>query len=224
MNKNDNLIFEACVGNLDDAIQAEKCGAHRVELCFDLNNAGLTPPEDWIIKSKKILKIPVFVIIRPTFRDFFYTDEEFELMKKQIFLCKENNIDGVVIGVLEKKNGIIDIDLLRNKQLADLAKPMKITFHMAFDLIGEESEIYEGININKKFEVIDKLIDMKFDRILTKGCHENALIGKDNLKKMIEYAQNKIIIMPGGGVNKTNRIELSQYINCNELHGTKIVF
>lgn len=220
---NKNLIFEACVGSLSEAIEAEKKGAHRVELCFDLKNAGLTPPEDWIIESKKLLKIPVFVIIRPTFRDFYYTYEEFELMKKQIIFCKENKIDGVVFGILEKRNCFIELDLVRNKELAELAKPMKITFHMAFDLIGEEKNLSEEQVLCKKYEAIDKLIEMKFDRILTKGCLENSMNGKDNLKKMIEYAQDKIIIIPGGGVNNKNKLELSEYVNCNEVHGTKIV-
>lgn len=220
---NEILIFEACVGSLDEAIQAEKKGAHRVELCYDLKNAGLTPPEDWIIESKKILKIPVFVIIRPTFRDFYYTDEEFELMKKQIIFCKENNIDGVVFGILKKNNCSIQLDLARNKELVELSKPMKITFHMAFDLIGENCEISETQILNKKYEAIDKLIEMKFDRILTKGCSQNAIIGKEVIKKMIEHAQDKIIIMPGGGVNDKNKFELCEYVNCKEVHGTKIV-
>jgi len=217
-----NLIYEACVGNLFEAIQAEKKGANRVELCFDLKNAGLTPPEHWILEAKKILKIPVFIIIRPTYRDFYYTDEEFELMKKQIIFCKQNNIDGVVFGILEKKN-IIRLDLIRNKELAELSKPMKITFHMAFDLIAEENDLSVEQLLNKKFEAIENLIEMKFDRILTKGGIQNAITGKENLKKMIEYAQDKLIVMPGGGVNYTNKFELAEYINCNEMHGTKIV-
>lgn len=222
-NKNKNLIFEACVANLSEALQAEKKGAHRVELCFDLKNAGLTPPENWIIASKKLLSIPVFVIIRPTFRDFFYTNEEFELMKKQIIFCKENEIDGVVFGIIKKRNDLIELDLVRNKELAELAKPMKITFHMAFDLIAEESNLLEEQVMNRKLEAIDKLVEMKFDRILTKGCTQNAIIGKDNLKKMIEYAKNRIIIMPGGGVNEANKIEIAEDVNCKEVHGTKIV-
>lgn len=218
-----NLIFEACVGNLEEAIKAEERGSNRVELCSDLENAGLTPPEEWIIESKKLLKIPVFVIIRPTFRDFFYTNFEFEIMKKQIIFCKENNIDGVVFGILEEKNKIILIDLTRNKELAELAKPMKITFHMAFDLIGEGKDLTIEEKLEKKFEAIDELIKMKFDRILTKGGLQNAFLGKDNLKKMIEYANNKIIIMPGGGISHTNKFELAEYLNCKELHGKKIV-
>lgn len=224
MNTNENqgkeIIFEACVGSISQAIQAEKNGAHRIELCFDLKNGGLTPPNEWIIKSKKKLKIPVFVIIRPSFRDFIYTNEEFELMKNQILFCKNHNIDGVVFGIL---NESFQIDIDRNRELVDLAKPMKITFHMAFDLIGEDEVSTEEEKLSKKLNAIDQLYELKFDRILTKGCSKNALEGKENLRKINEYAKNKIMILPGGGITKENKYILSEYIQCNELHGTKIV-
>ncbi len=223
-NMKNDLIFEACVGSVSEAIEAERKGAHRIELCKDLENAGLTPCQDDIIQSKKILKIPVFVIIRPTFRDFIYSEDEFEIMKKQISFCKENNIDGVVFGILESNGDSMQIDINRNKELIELAKPMKVTFHMAFDLIGENNENYsEEEKIKKKLYAIDKLIELKFDRILSKGCSINAVIGKDYLKQMNDYAKGKIIILPGGGVNIKNRYELFQYIGCRELHGTKIV-
>jgi copper homeostasis protein len=222
---NKKLISEVCVGNLTEAKKAEDLGANRIELCYDLSKAGLTPPYELIKEAKNIIKkIQVFVIIRPTDRDFIYTEEEFELMKSQINYCKEFNIDGVVFGILKENNNEIIIDIERNKELVELAMPMKITFHMAFDLIGEK-EINNDTYLNRKFEAIDDLINIGFNRILTKGgfnCN-NAIDGKDYLKKYVEYAKDRIIIMPGGGVNKDNKYFLSEYINTNEVHGSKIV-
>lgn len=221
-NDNLNLISEACVGNLEEAKTAEILGANRIELCFDLSKAGLTPPVEWIQKAKKIItNIPIFIIIRPTDRDFFYTEEEFYLMKTQINYCKEYKIDGIVFGILKENSEEILIDYEKNEELINLAKPMKATFHMAFDLIGEKNEA----SLAKKFEGINDLIKLGFDRVLTKGGFnsKNALEGKDYLKKYVEYADNRIIIMPGGGVNKENKKYLSEYIKTKEIHGTKIV-
>lgn len=220
-----SLIFEACVGSLEEAVKAEALGASRVELCADLKNAGVTPSEECILAAKKFLRIPVFVIIRPTFWDFFYSNNEFEEMKQQILFCKDNNIDGVVFGILKYKNtgNSLEIDFRRNKILADLAKPMKITFHMAFDLIGENKDLSPEENLKEKFSAIEKLIELKFDRILTKGCADNAVSGKHNLKRLIEFANERIIIMPGGGITEVNKYELARFTNAKELHGTKIV-
>lgn len=187
-------IREACVENLQQCIHAEELGADRLELCSDLYNAGTTPSYGLVKKVKNICKIPVFVIIRPRGGDFIYRKDEVEIMKDDIEnLCKLN-IDGLVIGMLNKENEIDyeNLKLLMGEaetNLNTLSAP-QFTFHMAFDSIPYE----------KQLESLDKLVSLGFSRILCKGSSTCAMDGVENLKRLVEYAGNRIIIMPGGGV------------------------
>lgn len=200
-------IYEACVGNYNEAVKAEALGAHRIELCDNLLEDGTTPSFGTIKKTINTVKIPVMVIIRPRGGSFEYSEEEAEIMIEDIKMCKELGAYGVVIGAL--KGNKIDLEL--TKKLVEEAKPMKITFHMAFD------------SIENKNEAIDELVGLGVDRILTKGGMENALIGKDALKSLVNYANDRIIIMPGKGVNKENREFILEYTGAKEIHGTKVV-
>ena len=200
-------IYEACVGNYNEAIKAEALGAHRIELCDNPLEDGTTPSFGTIKKTINTVKIPVMVIIRPRGGSFEYSKEEAEIMIEDIKTCKELGAYGVVIGAL--KGNKIDLEL--TKKLVEEAKPMKITFHMAFD------------SIENKNEAIDELVELGVDRILTKGGMENALIGKDALKELVNYANDRIIIMPGKGVNKENREFILEYTGAKEIHGTKVV-
>ena len=200
-------LFEKCVGSYKEAVEAEMLGAHRVEFCDNLLEDGTTPSFGNIKKAINKLKIPVMVIIRPRGGSFEYSEDEGEIMLEDIRICKELGVYGVVIGALKGKK--IDVELI--KKLVEEAKPMSITFHMAFD------------EIENKKEAIDKLVELGVDRILTKGGNENALSGKDVLKELVKYADDRIIIMPGKGVNKENREYILGYTGAKEIHGTKIV-
>ena len=200
-------LFEKCVGSYKEAVEAEMLGAHRVEFCDNLLEDGTTPSFGNIKKLVNKIKIPVMVIIRPRGGNFEYSEDEGEIMLEDIKMCKELGVYGVVIGAL--KGNKIDLEL--TKRLVEEAKPMSITFHMAFD------------EIENKKEAIDKLVELGVDRILTKGGNENALSGKDVLKELVKYANDRIIIMPGKGVNKENREYILEYTGAKEIHGTKIV-
>lgn len=200
-------MYEACVGNYNEAISAFKRGANRIELCDNLMEDGTTPSVGTIKKTIKDVNIPVMVIIRPRGGSFEYSEDEVEIMLEDIQVCKENGAYGVVIGVLNGKEINMDV----TKKLVERAKPLSITFHMAFD------------EIEDKFKAIDQLVELGVDRILTKGGCENALAGKDSLKKLVEYADDRITIMPGKGVNKENRDYILEYTGAKEIHGTKVV-
>ncbi|MTM67917.1 copper homeostasis protein CutC, partial [Turicibacter sanguinis] len=116
-------------------------------------------------------------------------------------------VDGVVIGALKEN----EIDVKTIKTLVEIAKPLSMTFHMAFD---ELTDPFKGIDILKGLGI---------NRILTTGKNENALKGKELIKEFIEYANNEIIIMPGKGITTKNREELIGFLQINEVHGTKIV-
>ncbi len=201
-------IFEACVRNYNEAVRAEALGANRVELCDNLSEDGTTPSFGNIKKVVNSLKIPVMVIIRPRGGNFEYSEDEVEIMIEDIKTCKELGAYGVVIGALKGDK----IDLNTTKKLVEAAKPMSITFHMAFD------------EIDNKKGAIDELVTLGVDRILTKGgTGGNALIGREAIKDLIKYSNDRIIIMPGKGVNKENRDYIMEYTRAKEIHGTRVV-
>ena len=121
-----------------------------------------------------------------------------------------------MVQILNKNN---EIDIEANKILInkarELNKNIQITFHMAFDEIRDINNEYQ--------KNIDLLINLGINRILTKGCKQNSFKGKDNIKKYIEYAKDKIIIMPGKGITNENYNDIVKFTKCKEIHGTKIV-
>ena len=203
-----SILLEACVGCYKEAKKAELQGEDRIELCDNLGEGGTTPSYGTIYLATQNINIPIAVIIRPRGGDFVYSNDEFEIMKKDIVICKELGVETVVFGILNKEN---KIDIERTKELIDLASGLKVTFHMAFD------------EIDDKFEALNQLISMNVDRVLTKGCKTCALDGKNTLKNLVEKSDNRITILVGGGVTYKNYKELSNYIGCNEMHGSKIV-
>ena len=148
------------------------------------------------------------LLIRPRGGDFVYSNDEFEIMKKDIMLCKELGVETVVLGILNRDN---TIDIERTRKLVDLAKGLKVTFHMAFD------------EIDNKIDALEQLISMGIDRVLTKGCKSSAEEGKLVLKELVEKSEGKITILIGGKVTYENYKELSDFIGCKEVHGSKIV-
>lgn len=184
---------------------AQAAGAHRIELCDNPGDGGTTPSYGFLKAARQILKIDLFPIIRPRGGDFFYTEEELEIMKADIQVCKDLDCDGVVFGLL---NEDATIDKPRCKMLVQLAYPMSVTFHRAFDRVTEPSQALEDV------------IECGFERILTSGFHPTAMEGIDNLKKLIQVADERIIIMPGSGVRASNIGELSQTTAAVEFHSS----
>ena len=51
-----------------------------------------------MVKSR--VKIPVFVMLRPRGGDFFYSDDEFEVLMENLQMMKSLGADGFVFGFL----------------------------------------------------------------------------------------------------------------------------
>ncbi|MGL4453094.1 MAG: copper homeostasis protein CutC [Sarcina sp.] len=200
-------VFEVCVGNYNEAIIANKKGADRIELCDNLLEGGTTPSYGMIKKVLKDVQTNVMVIIRPRGGDFEFSNEEIEIMREDIKMCKELGAYGVVIGQL--KNNKVNYQI--TKEFVELARPMSVTFHMAFD------------EIENKDEAIENLISIGVDRILTKGGNTSAYECMEELKRLNQVAQGRIIIMPGKGVNTENRDEILDKTNTYEIHGSKVI-
>ncbi|WP_202906791.1 copper homeostasis protein CutC [Abyssisolibacter fermentans] len=200
---NNSILLEICVDSIKSAINAEKGGADRIELCDNLIAGGTTPSSATIELARKYLNIDINVIIRPRSGDFCYSDLEFEVMKRDIEFAKNAGINGIVTGVL-LPNG--NIDIARMKEIIQLARPLSVTFHRAFDMTKDP------------FESLDTLINLNVQRVLTSGQESKAIDGIYLIKKLVEKAKNKIIIMPGSGINEENVRNIVMKTGVKEIH------
>ncbi len=183
------MDLEICASNYQSAINAQNAGAQRIELCSELAVGGITPSYGLLKQTLKNLNIPVFVLIRPRSGNFTYSDADFEIMKQDIQICKELGCKGIVSGVLNLDN---TIDIERTKELIELSKPLAFTFHRAFD------------RTPNPFDALNVLIELKVDRILTSGQLTSAEKGILILNQLKEMADDKLIILPGSGINPKN--------------------
>ena len=202
---NNALLLEIAVFNLTSALLAAASGADRIELCENAAEGGTTPSYGTMKLVREKISIPVFPIIRPRGGDFLFSADEFEVMMHDIKLCKELGFEGLVTGLLNA-DGSIDVE--RTKRLVDLAYPLDITFHRAFDRAAQPLRALEDI------------IACGCQRILTSGQAPNAFDGKDLIKQLIEQADGRIIIMPGSGVRSGNIAQLAQFTGATELHSS----
>ena len=202
------MIFEACTGSYMEVVKAFKNGASRIELCDNLGEGGTTPSYGTIKKVIENIDLPINVIIRPRGGNFIYSNEEKEIMFTDIEMCKSLGAAGLVIGSLTEDNKI-DVEFVSKAK--KLAGDLNITFHMAFD------------EIKNKKEAIDTLVELKVDRILTKGGANSALENLESLKELIDYANDRIILIPGAGINEENREMVIEATGAKEIHGTKVV-
>lgn len=197
------MKVEICTNSVHSAVAAQEGGAHRIELCCNLKEGGLTPSAGTIQLARKWLAIEIFVLIRPRVGDFCYSDIEMETMLKEIFFCKEQGMDGVVLGVLQKDH---TIDRERTALLIEAAKPLQVTFHRAFDLLPDP------------FIGLEQLVELGVDRILTSGQATSAIKGQTLIKDLVERAQNRITILAGGGLSPQNMFSFVQYTGVPEVH------
>lgn len=201
----DKIILEACVDSVESSIAAQEGGADRIELCADLLEGGITPSAGTIDSVFRCVKIPIMVMVRPRAGDFFYSDLEFEQMKHEIEFIKKYNAAGIVLGIL-RDDGTVDAE--RTKTLVELSRPMQITFHRAFDMTRDP------------YEALDSLIGLGIERVLTSGQELNVVKGIDTIKKLVKSSGDKIIIMPGGGVNEKNAADIISRCGVKEIHAS----
>jgi copper homeostasis protein len=199
------FILEICANSVESALMAQEGGAHRVELCDNIYEGGTTPSYGAIRIARKELHIDLNIIIRPRDGDFCYSDLEFEIMKKDIEFAKKARVDGIVIGLINMDGSI---DVKRTSELVEFAKPMLVTFHRAFDVC------------NDPFQCLEDIINCGCDRILSSGQKNKAFDGVDLIQKLVEKANNQIIIMPGSGINEGNITEIFQKTGAQEFHAS----
>lgn len=197
--------IEICVDSVESAIIAQSAGADRVEFCDNLVEGGTTPGYGSIISARNNLSIGLNVIIRPRGGDFLYSDLEFDIMRRDIELCGECGVNGIVTGIL-LPGGNIDVD--RTARLVEFAYPMSVTFHRAFDMCSNPSNGLEDVILTGA------------SRLLTSGLKNKAQDGIKLLSKLVIQAGERIIIMPGGGIDETNAALILTATKARELHLT----
>lgn len=199
------MLLEVPVFNINSAIIAANNGADRLELCENYANGGTTPSYGVLKMVREKVSIPVNVLIIPTGGDFVYTDIEFAAMQQDILLCKELGFNGVVLGILLPDG---NIDVARTKVLVQLAYPMQVTFHRAFDRCINP---YKGL---------EDIISSGCHRVLTSGQKAEVVAGKNLLQELVTLAKDRIIIMPGGSVKSSNIETLISTTNAKEYHAS----
>ncbi|XP_062596664.1 copper homeostasis protein cutC homolog isoform X1 [Saccostrea cucullata] len=197
--------MEVCVDSVLSAINAEKGGAIRVELCANLSEGGTTPTSGMLRTIKKYVKIPVFVMIRPRGGDFLYSPEEVEVMEAEVVDLKRAGADGFVFGFL-KEDGTVDKELC--SKFLELTKPLPATFHRAIDMTSDI------------LQALDDVVDLGFQRVLTSGGSSSALEGLPIIQQMVLKADNRICVMPGGGINSGNLDRILDGCGAKEFHAS----
>ncbi|MBE9609221.1 copper homeostasis protein CutC [Chitinilyticum piscinae] len=199
------IELEICAGSVTSCLAAQEGGAHRVEFCDNLLEGGTTPSYGQLAVARDRLWITLNVIIRPRGGDFLYTDLEFEVMERDVLACKKLGVDGVVIGILTADG---EIDVPRCRRLVELAAPMQVTFHRAFDVARNPERALEDI------------IALGCNRLLSSGQAASALEGAALLRQLQHQAGERLRVMPGSGVRGSNIADLVRLTGCREFHSS----
>lgn len=200
-----NYIIEIATSDFTTTKSAVEGGADRIELCANLDEGGTTASYGTIRRCREIFSVLLYPIIRPRGGDFLYKKEEYEIMINDINFCKELGCDGVVIGLLNMDG---TIDIARTSELIEVAYPMGVTFHRAFDRCRDP------------FAALEELIEIGCERILTSGQQQTVSDGMDLIAQLNKAADERIIIMPGSGVRKENIKMLAEETKCTEFHSS----
>ncbi len=196
--------FENCANSVESCVEAQRAGADRVELCAGIPEGGTTPSYGDIVVARRVLDTTkLHVIIRPRGGDFLYSDLEKEIMLEDVRMARRLGVDGVVFGVLTASG---DVDMNFMQQLMVEAKGLSVTFHRAFDVC------------RNPFEALEQIIELGCDRILTSGQMPKADEGIELLKQLVDRAGDRIIIMPGCGVNANNIAKIARETGAREFH------
>ncbi len=195
--------LEICCGSLEDAVEAAEGGADRVELCSALFLGGLTPSYGALVEAKRRLSIPVIFMARPRGGGFCYTPVEMAAMERDTEMAVAHGADGVVFGILEPDGRI---DLARTRRLRSLAGQREAVFHRAFDVTPDP------------FRAVDELVDLGITRILTSGQCDTVWEGLPLIARLVEYAGDRIQIMPGGGIKPYHVDDVIAKTGCRHIH------
>lgn len=197
------VVVEACVDAIDAALEAEQGGAARLELCGELMQGGVTPSAGLIAAVWERIDIPLFVLVRPRTGDFLYTDDELDVMRRDIEQVKSLGAEGVALGALTADG---DVDVERLRSLVELARPMSVTFHRAFDFACDRGA------------ALDALLTLGVDRLLTSGGAATAAEGASSIAALVQAVGDRMVVMAGGSITPGNVGALVKATGVREVH------
>jgi len=197
------IKLEVCVDSVASATAAARGGAHRLELCSSMIEGGVTPSAGMIAAVREAVSIGLHVMIRPRGSDFCYSDEEVQVMRRDIAMAKQLGADGVVFGILDSDG---NVDARRTADLTQCAAPLPVTFHRAFDVSRD------------LLAALHELQAAGVHRVLTSGGRATASEGAETLKKLVAAASGKIVVMEGGGIREHNVAALIERTGVREIH------
>ena len=195
--------IEVCIDSVESAVAAGDGGADRLEVCSALGEGGLTPSAGLMEVVRSRVRIPLAVMIRPRAGDFCYSNEEFEVMRRDLVRLKAMGADLFVLGVLTP-SGEVDAD--RTRELIGLARPLPVTFHRAFDMTRDARASMES------------LMDLGCERVLTSGQEKSVLEGLELITELVGIARGRIIVVPGGGITERNLPRILRECDAREFH------
>ena len=198
-----SVILEICADSVESAVAAQKGGAHRIELCSGLVEGGTTPSSGLLSMVRSKVSIPIIAMIRPRGGDFCYGREDFEAMERDVETAKGLGADGVVFGILQEDG---QVDLERTRRLVEQARPLKVTFHRAFDMSRDLRESLEA------------MVAAGVDRVLTSGGEQRVEDGASQVRELRNLAAGRIAIMAGGGITESNAHRVIAATGVCELH------
>jgi copper homeostasis protein len=196
-------VLEVCAFGVQSCIIAERAGAVRVELCDNPIEGGTTPSYGAIKTVREKISIALYPIIRPRSLNYFYDEDEWEIMKQDVLICKQLGCDGISVGI-QLQSGEVDTE--RMKRLVDLAYPMGVTSNRVIDAAPDP------------FKALEQLIDAGCERVLTSGQASAAPDGADILRQLVLQSNHRICIMPGAGVKSENIEALYHATGATEFH------
>ena len=185
------------------AVAAERGGAQRVELCTQLRLGGLTPGEELMGFVRESVRVPIFAMIRPRAGNFVYSPEELAQMLRDIAAAQRVGMGGIVLGVLTRDH---QVDVERTRELVMAAQPLPVTFHRAFDDVADLDA------------ALEEVIETGAARILTSGGAPTAPDGIEKLARLLAAAKERVIVLPGGGINASNVVHVARQSGARELH------
>lgn len=199
------IVLESPVFDVDSALKAAEYGVDRLELCSSFSDGGLTPGPGLLSYLKSHIEIPVFVMIRPRAGDFVSSLQEIKVMKKEIDIFSSYEADGFVFGVLND-DGSVNKDAC--KELTEKAGDKPCTFHRAFDVSSDLNQAMEDA------------IECGFKRILTSGGRKDVFSGLIKIKELMVQGEDRISIMPGGGMKPEFIAPLRETGYLKEVHSS----
>ena len=200
----EKVVIEVCCGSVDDVVRAAEAGADRVELNSALFAGGLTPSVGAVLEAKLRVNLPIISMIRPRAGGFCYTDLEFETMLRDTRELAKAGTDGFAVGFLTAEGWL---DEERCKNWVKAAGERELVFHRAFDIMK-----------NKPEEVLPRLAEIGFKRILTSGREPSAPAGEEMIKRCVQVGA--VEVLAGGSVRAENVQELIQNTGCRQVHFT----